>query len=155
MSSTQEKLLNEVLTKILNPSFESWNEVPKMKQETRLFAHTPTKLCSTKCEKKAKTPICIPCPDWYEVQDGFEYHLDVPGFMKEELTIVYEDKTRSITVTGAKSTQIGDHNVNRSVNQVFRIPEEAQPNVTVVLENGVLVFNVPREVNARKVITIL
>lgn len=141
-----ERFLNEILNNI-------WSQVPANTIPETGFTLPSQKTSKPKTEKRLST-VSLPSRVWYNVIEGFEYHLDVPGFTKEDLSLVYEDKTRSIVVSGNKSTIIGDHSLNRSVNQVIRIPEEAQTTVTATLENGVLILSVPREQNLRRNILI-
>ena len=148
MSQTNLKeVMNSVVDEIVewqnitNTTPKSWKEIQQAIK--RLGTNPSSKVVNVKNNSV-----------WYDVADGFEYHIDVPGFTKEELSIVYEDKIRSVIISGSKSTLIGDYNLSRNVNQTLRLPDEAHTDISATLENGVLVLFVAKQPNLRKVITI-
>jgi len=136
------------LNEIINSVVEEVSEWQKLTSQTpKNWQQIQQAIKTFKSNKRAQ---------WYEVpeENQFQYHLDVPGFTKEELSIVYEDKIRSIVITGNKTMTIGKESLVRNVNQTLILPDEAQTEVFATLENGVLILSVSKQVHLKKVITI-
>jgi len=94
---------------------------------------------------------------WLELHDGFEYYVDVSGFKKDELSVCYDNKTRSLSVNGLKYVQDGDTTLVKNLNHVVKIPDESsQASIgSATYENNLLRLYVAKDLFVQKMITII
>ncbi|MCL5006389.1 MAG: Hsp20 family protein [Acidobacteria bacterium] len=95
-----------------------------------------------------------------ESEKGFKVQAEVPGFSAKELEASVEP--RRLTITGQRETK-GKHEKGKTIysercaNQILRVidlPAEVDPaKATATLKDGILDFNIPKAIPAKKVRT--
>lgn len=91
------------------------------------------------------SPTRVTQQDLFETENTYSLEVDVPGFSKEELSVVFDDQNRTIRISGDKTTAVNGFPKKRSVSVTYRLPQRVDvESVEARLENGVLYVVVPK-----------
>ena len=82
---------------------------------------------------------------WNEFDDHYDIEIAIPGYNKEELSLIVEDENLIIK---------GDNKKRGKFNKTFSMPERSGWDITANLENGLLTIS-SKKVNNTKTIKIL